>query len=226
MAHAFGLSYLPNSYRLPFQQHLYRTGEARRQTLLRFVDERYLKKADQFGAIEYRVRLPLFLAAILSRATKRSDVVSLLEETRSQASALRRRKTELEDAIRREDIEACRRLMRALETEDSPKLWQWAAATGAVMALGYIGAAAEGLHPASMHALETAGHLLGGGLAVKFVEERLFQNVISPRFRVLNRANVFASQAMNNADKISSIWGVTIGETFARTAGNLQKLKY
>jgi hypothetical protein len=226
IAYALKLPYVPNSFRLPFQQYLYTKGEAARQNIVRFLDDKYREKAGEFGSIEHRVRVPLFLGSILARASSLPDVVRLLQETRSKAASFRSRKAELEDAIRREDLKAAKELMRALAVEESPKLWHFAGAAAAVMALGYIGAAVHGLHPGPMHGLDIAGEIFGGGLFVKFAEERLLRNLISPRYRVIATASDFASQSMNMADKVSSLWNTKLGSNFAATAGRLRELKY
>jgi hypothetical protein len=226
IAYAFKLPYVPNSFRLPFQQYLYANGEAARQNIVRFLDDKYLERTGEFGSIEHRVRVPLFLASILARASNLAEVVDLLRETRSKAASFRTRKAELEDAIRREDLKASKELMRALAVEESPKLWHFAGAAAAVMALGYIGAAVHGLHPGPMNGLEIAGHIFGGGLFIKFAEERLLRNLISPRYRVIASASDFASQSMNMTEKVSSLWTTKLGSNFPATAERLRALKY
>jgi hypothetical protein len=226
VAYALKLPYVANSFRLPFQQFLYARGEATRQHLVRFLDEKYREQARAFGAIEHRVRVPLFLAAILAKASSLANVVERLQEFRSKAASFRSRKAELEAAIRREDLKASKELMRSLEVEEGPKLMQYAISAGGVILLGYIGAAVHQLHPDPMHALLISGELLGGGLFVKFAEDRLLHPLFSPRLRLISTTVDYASQSMSIGEKVASIWNTKLSSNFAPIAERLALLKY
>ena len=66
--------------------------------------------------------------------------------------------------------------------------------------------------------------VIRGGLFVKFAEERLLRNLISPRYRVITMASDFASQSMNMTEKVSSLWNTKLGSNFAATAERLRAL--
>ena len=226
IAYAFKLPYVPNSFRLPFQQFLYAKGDATRQYLIRFLDNETLKKAREVQSIEHHLRVPQFLSAILGRASSLQEVVQLLQGYRLDAVALRKRKAEVDGAIRREDYKAIKKLMQSMELEEKPRLWQYAAGAVGVVALGYIGAAVQELHPASIHALEVAGEILATAGIAKVGEEAAVGYLYKPRFRFINKAVDFASETLDMRDKVSELWKTRIGNDFSATAQRLRDLSY
>jgi hypothetical protein len=225
IAYALRLSYLPNTFRLPFQQLLYSNGEAARQYLIHYLDKSFLEKSQALLTIDDQLHLPLFLSAILAKAETLRNVRDLLTECRFKATEFRKRRAELNDAIEQGNYKQCKRLMKAIETEETPKLWRLAAGAAGVFTLGWIGAAIHDAHPFTLHLLAVPGALFaveGVAAAAHPYLEHLFH----PRFRFVSTVSESATDMINLRGKVSSIWNARLNSEFDSVMASLRQLKY
>jgi hypothetical protein len=107
--------YLPNSFRLPYQRAQYEWAVKIQSELasLRVIEDWY---GHIPGPPDQNLRLPFFLAAIVKRAERPSDVFEILADIRRQATGFRARRAEL-DAALRTAAQPRQQLIAALEDE-------------------------------------------------------------------------------------------------------------
>jgi hypothetical protein len=206
VAYMLGLDYVPNTFRLPFQRFLRENGLARGQGLIRFLDANFRKAIAEVYGIAGELRLPFFLSAILAKASSLADFREVLADYRLKAARLRARRKELNEAVANRDIGTSQRILKALEREDVPACWKWAASTVAVTAVAAGAAAVESAHPGVLHALEIAAHIVVPG-AIVFGAESI-NTLFKPRMRLIARAAAAANSLGDGRSKIAALWNL------------------
>src|SRR6185437_15343417 len=114
------LPYLPNSYRLPFRQMLYRRAKITQNFLpaIQSIEKEYLALAKlYFDTAEDNLELPFFLSSVLSQMSSPRDFFGILAETRRKASTFRTHRAELDEALGRGDVSVAKKLRDAIQQD-------------------------------------------------------------------------------------------------------------
>jgi hypothetical protein len=118
LSYLLGIPYVSSTTRIPFRSQLYRNASfAHSQLLLQREIDRYANSRAYYVPNRPTLSLPAFAAIALHRASSLSDVLTQIGEIRSDASALRRRRAEWEEALRLEDARTTQRLRAAIDDD-------------------------------------------------------------------------------------------------------------
>jgi hypothetical protein len=213
VAYALGVDYVPNAFRLPYQAFLWERGLAARQHFLQFVDAKAGQAAAEIYGSSEKMEVPLFLAAILAKASSLNDLRGLIAEWRARAGGFRARRTEMNQAIAARDFKLGRGLLKALAVEDSPSLvgmmkayWAVAGVSALSTIATIVGASAIETAPTGvLHALSIAAEVtVPPALAMTYEG---VTGLFRPRTRLIARAASAASEIGNARARIATIWG-------------------
>jgi hypothetical protein len=232
------VQYIPNAFRLPFHQFLYRRGHASRQYFIRWANDKFRRSiADQLS-VRTGMELPLFMSAIFERASSLSEVKEMICDFRERAISFRRRRAELNQVIRDGNQVDAKKLARAIEGEEGPKLWKWCAASTAVFTVAAAGAALESFHPGALHALENADPLVLKKIFEIAAEVTVvpaigtgvetLPHLFRPRMRFLARTAEAARGLGEARAKISELWRMErpLGDDYAEALNRVARLDY
>ena len=116
LSYLLGVPYVSSATRLPFRSQLYRNASfAHSRLLLQREIDRYADSRAYHVPDRPTMSLPAFAAIALHRASSLSDVLTQIAEIRNAASALRRRRAALEEALRLRDAQTIQRLRAAID---------------------------------------------------------------------------------------------------------------
>lgn len=220
-----GIQYVPNAFRLPFHQFLYRKGHAARQHFVRFADQSYRRTLDKAFPDGTRMHLPFFLSAILAKSATLAEFKEMLADHRLRAAPFRARRAQLNAAVRDARPEEVDGLLRALEREEAPKLWQWCAATAAVGTVAGVVAAVETHAPGVMVALEVAAEVTAApavGVGI-----HTLHHLFRPRTRFLHQTAEAALKLGEARAKIAALWNMrSLDDDYAEALNRVGALEY
>jgi hypothetical protein len=137
IANALALPYLPGTLRMPFRRLFVRRAAEVQDELVSvaLADRIFAQRQPSSPLI-----LPFFTAAVLQRATTRTDVWAQMARTREQSASFRRKRAELDALLERSQVSAEALRLQAAIRDDGLKMADMAgvAQQSASVALGVI----------------------------------------------------------------------------------------
>jgi hypothetical protein len=226
IAYALDLQYLPNSFRMPFQQMLLNNGLATRDALAAFLNQRWREQVSGYLGKQEGLTLPVFLTAALARADNVKNVRDSLAHFRVHAAGFRKHRAEYETAIIEGDHEKLDEMLNALRAEES-NLRTLVASIGLIaITFGAI-AVVEDAHPSvstavvtgSAYAAATAAALAPKVVTdvIKAITDAAAENtfeilgksgLLRIRMRFLSSAAGTARAMMKALPRVKSLWHV------------------
>jgi hypothetical protein len=231
VSNALQLYYMPNSFRLPFRNFLYRRARTIQQYLptIHFIEHEYRHLAELYSDTDQNeLRLPLFLGAVLNQISRLDEFFNVLADMRRKAESFRDHRAELDDALERQSLREIKRLRSALQ-EDGDILrlkFPLAPIAGGVAA---ILAACTGQMTYAF--LASVGILTAGSQFSPYYE-RLKNRVLRPGFRFLTDMKDVADGLTLSYPLIRKLWHLDdfpadfFEEVFKRRFRNLRALSY
>ena len=225
------LYYMPNSFRLPFHNFLYRRARIVQRQLptIRFIENEYRDLGELFSDTNHNeLRLPFFLGAVLNQISTLDEFFDVLADMRRKATSFRDHRAELDDALERQSLRDIKKLRSALQ-EDGNSLRLKFPLAPIVGGIAAVLAACTGEMTYSV--LATVGILTAGSQLSPYYE-RLKDRALRQGFRFLTDMKDVADGLTLSYPLIKKLWHLDefppdlFEQVFERRFKNLKALSY
>jgi len=222
------LPYLPNSYRMPFRNFFYQKAKIVQRSLptIKQIEAEYNKIAASYFAPEAdNLTLPFFLSALFSKISSLDEFFEALARMRHKASAFRKHRAELDEALAGGDVKIAKKLQSALQKDAKDLRIKFPYAPIAGAAVGVLAALSGAGAPIILASIAI---LTAIQMFPPEEVEKLKQRVLSPQYRFLTNTSDLASGLTNAYPKISKLWNLesySEQEAFASHFARLKILK-
>jgi len=205
VAYLLKLHYLPNCTRLPFRRFLYNRAADVQHVLpsIQRLEAEYRRIARTYDAPqEPNLLLPFFLGAVLSRISSLSEFFEALAEVRDQAEPFRSRRRELDEALRRNDLNEVDKLQSALKKDAEQLRFRLPALFGAIAAV--LAAVTSSPTPVLLTAI---GALTGASQMTDDIK-KLRERILYPQYWFLADLNLTARSMTNALPQVGQLWSL------------------
>jgi hypothetical protein len=157
----------------------------------------------------------------LGRSETLPDFRERLFELRFKAAGFRKKKSELEEELRRGNLKEARRIATAIATEESYGLRKLVVGAGLAGFACWLGIKLDSAPPGVAHVLGATPDLFAGRTVEALGE------LLRPRMRFLSLAVDSANEITNALDRVSSLWQVPKDrDEFVVAFNKLRQLTY
>jgi len=148
------------------------------------------------------VRFPLFLSAVLRRAAKNSEILSVLAELRYQAAPLRQKCAEIEQAARLGDEKTIEALTKALAADGSALALKWLVPVSGAAVLAMLPKVGTLAMKQAIILAALAGLLKFKSQTVEAISDLVFR----PHLTFLTRVSNESRACLNCWEKAKELW--------------------
>jgi hypothetical protein len=203
LADFFGLPYICAAARVPFRKHLYDRAVAvqQRLTAVKLLDDRYAEVAE-----DVRLRLPVFLAIAIRRASEPNDLWSAVAKLRGDAKPYRARRSDLDAALARGDLKEVKRLAKALTT-DVDSILTVAGKAVATASMSVVEEIAKG-DVTGIASGVAAAEAVGKGLLASSVADRVMWRLRRPHLLWINDVMDEAKHLTEALPDFTRVWQI------------------